>query len=950
MTPVPVLVMGIGNPSRGDDALGPLFVERANRSLEREVQTGRVELLTDFQLQIEHALDLTGRERVVFVDASVQAAPPFEFSRVTARRDASHTSHALSPAAVLDAHRCLGGEPPEAWVLAIRGERFELGDALSAAASRHLDAAVEFFVTDVRSRELEFSGQEAALRRPRATIRGRRIELSGIVQGVGLRPWVFRTARALGLRGEVWNTPGNVSIEAFGSAASLDGLVSALQHAAPAAARIRSVRVCPIAVRDAVDFTIAPSKGSPREGLPVELVLPPDLASCAACLAEVDDPESRFFRYPFTSCTECGPRLSVARTLPYDRASTTFATFAPCSACAREYADPADRRFHSQTVACPACGPRLWFVDAADPALRSPAGPIEDVRDAIGVASSRLLAGAILGVQGLGAFHLVCDATRADVVAVLRERKQRDQQPFAVLVADLALAEELAELDASARAALLSPARPIVLVPARPSRLAAAVNGPSQRVGLMLPYTPLYHRLARQVGRPLVVTSGNASGGPPIVERAEACQALAGLADAFLFHDRPIARRVEDSVVAASSAGGIQILRRARGFAPSPIRLPAGAPEPLLAVGGHMKNTACFVVGDEAYLTPHWGDLGFFESEQAWQRELGSFERLLGVSPQVLAHDLHPGYASTRWALARPARRHIGVQHHVAHVLAAVAELHIDEPVVGVVYDGSGWGPDQSAWGAEILLVDGARWSRASSFRPLSLAGGERTLREVWRTALGALHAAFGDESLALSRRLPVFAGIAPAALRTVLRMIETGVEVVPVRGMGRWFDAVGALTLELPRASFDAHVAIAFEEAAADLQSVAAYPVGLPAEIAADDAPLNASHEVDLRPTVRALVEDLLDGCPQGIVSARFHRSIVGATADVVERVLSVTGVKRVVLSGGSFQNRWLARGLSERLGWDRVRMARDVPVNDGGLALGQAWAAVLALGAASA
>lgn len=930
MAPAPLLVIGVGNPSRGDDALGPLFVERLGEALAGEVASGALELLTDFQLQIEHALDLNGRARVVFVDASVRAAPPFELARVEPCHDASCSTHSLSPQAVLATHRTIGGEPLDAWVLAIRGERFELGEPLTTNARQHLDAAVSFFVDEARGR-----AQARA---------GRRFELEGVVQGVGFRPWVYRVATALGLDGEVWNTPTGVVIEAFGGPLALDALLRAIQSDAPPASRLRAVRVLPLGLRagkEGEGFGIRVSDArADAEGALAEraaLALPPDLATCDECLRDLADPEDRHHRYAFTSCMACGPRLAIARGLPYDRATTTMAPFEPCAFCRAEYSTPSDRRFHAETVACPSCGPRVWLADARGRELACD--------DPIEATGALLRQGKIVAVHGLGAFHLVCDAGSATAVAELRRRKRRDLQPFAVMVADLSAAEAIAELDDLARAALTSAARPIVLAPQRGAAVAADVHGPSARTGVMLPYTPLHQRLLASVALPLVVTSGNPSGGPAVIEPSEARVQLAGIADAYLFHDRAIARRVEDSVVMRSGAG-LRVVRRARGYAPLPIVLPAASPEPVLAVGGHMKNTACVVIGDLAYLTPHLGDLGLAESEAAWRREIEGFEQLLGVRAQVIAHDLHPDYASTRYARERPARARIGVQHHLAHALAAVAELHVSEPVVAVVFDGSGFGLDGTAWGAEILVVDGGRWTRVSTFRPLSLPGGERAIREVWRVALAALCDTFGAaEALRLAPRLRVFDGLVPASLATVARLIETGVGSVPARGMGRFFDAVGALALGLPRAGFEGHVAIALEEAALR-ERVDPYPVTLPTAVALDEA-LGVAHEVDLRPTLRAIVRDVIEAVSPAIVAARFHQTVVEATAAVVAQVLARTGLRRVVLSGGSFQNQLLEGGLVERLGQDRVSMAREVPLNDGGLALGQAWAAVLALAA---
>lgn len=933
MSPAPLLFFGLGNPSRGDDALGPALLERVSAALAPELARGEVELLAEFQLQPEHALDLVGRARVVFVDASVRAAPPFEWRPVEARRDTSTSTHAMSPSALLEAYRAVGpagSAPPEAWALAIRGERFELGEPLSARAAAHLDAAVDDLVRRVRG---EWAARAAEGDDVGAS-GGERTELEGVVQGVGFRPWVHRVASALGLSGKVWNTSSGVTIDAYGPPAARRALADALQREAPAGAVVRSVHRTPrpSPPPGTRGFVIGESEATG----PVALGLPPDLATCAACLAEVATPSDRHHGYAFTSCTSCGPRLAVTVALPYDRENTTLAGFPLCPACARDYAIPSARRFHAQTLACPACGPRVWLTD--------PAGVPSAAGDPIAAAAAALRDGAIVGVQGLGAFHLVCDATSPRAVAELRRRKRRDAQPLAVMVSDLAAAEALADLDPAAREALGSPARPIVLAPARAGAVVVeGVRGPSRRAGVLLPYTPLHAALLAKAGRPLVFTSGNASGGPAIIDHEGARTHLGGLVDALLLHDRPIARRVEDSVV-TTGPRGVRVLRRSRGFAPLPVRLPRASPEPVLAVGGHQKNTACVVVGDLAYLTPHLGDLGLYEGELAWRREVEGFEALLGVRAEVLAHDLHPDYASTRYALARPARRRVGVQHHVAHALAALAELHLHEPVLAVVYDGTGWGPDGTSWGAELLVVDGARWQRVSAFRPLPLPGGERALREVWRAALGLLHDAFGsDEARALAGRLVVFRGVTPARLDGVLRALDAGVGTTRARGLGRWFDALGALVLGLARADFDGHVPLALEERA-DPRAAPPYAIDAPARLALK-GPVSAASEIDPRPTVRAVVRDLLAGVAPGWISARVHATVVEATCAVVARALAETGLRRVVLTGGALQNRRLEQGLVERLGAETLLLPRDVPVNDGGLALGQAWAAVLAL-----
>lgn len=758
---------------------------------------------------------------------------------------------------------------------------------------------------------------------------GRRIEVEGTVQGVGFRPWVYRTACAIGLRGRVINTPRGVTIDAFGPEALVDELVRALHERAPHASRVRAVRASVLEGNAPEAFVIGPSEGEGEKLLTV----PADLATCDACFAEVADAHDRHHAYAFTSCTECGPRFSLVEALPYDRAHTSMAPFALCPDCAREYGDLEDRRFHAQAIACPQCGPKLWL---STPALATIA-----VADPVAAVADRLRAGGIVGIQGLGGFHLACDATSGEVVHELRRRKHRDDKPFAVMVASLAEAETLAELDDEARKVLVSAARPIVLLPARDSIIAREVVGLSSRIGLFLPYTPLHRMLLEKAGRPLVMTSGNMSGEPIAISHGDARRTLTGIVDALLLHNRPIVRRVEDSVV-SSVRGTTRIIRRARGFAPDSIPLPFASPEPVLAVGGHLKNTACLVLGDRAYVTPHLGDLDTYESERAFRADVEGFERLLGLRAEVVAHDLHPHYASTHYASERKARLHVGVQHHVAHVLAAVAELHLEGPVLGVAYDGTGWGPDGTAWGAEILRVDGLSWSRPSSFRAIQLPGGERAIREVWRLGVAALHDAFGPEAERIAPRLPVFADITDDARATIGRMLVTGVSTVPARGMGRWFDAFGALVLDMPRATFEGQVAIALEEAARG-ELAEAYPVALPTAFSST-RDVFADQEIDLRPTVRAAVLDRLAGVPVRTIAARFHQTIVEATAAVVSTLKTATGARAVVLTGGSFQNRLLERGVSDALG-GLVSIAREVPVNDGGISLGQAWAGVLAV-----
>jgi hydrogenase maturation protein HypF len=912
----PLLVLAIGNPSRGDDALGPAFVTRAEALFADEIAAGRLECLTDFQLQIEHALDLGDRTEVLFVDASVSATAPFEVLALRPVADASVSSHALSPEAVLETcARALGTPPPPARALALRGEAFGLGVPMSDAAAWHLEAGLGFLARH--------------LGRP---VERRVLTVRGVVQGVGFRPFVCRLARALGLTGQVGNTPAGVCIELFGQPNQLEAFERALRPHAPPQAVIEAVEVVaadglPVGRQAPSAFEIA---ASTTQGPSPRLSMPPDLAVCDRCLAEVDDPASRFFGYAFTSCTDCGPRYSIALAAPFDRERTSMAGFALCPACRADYENPADRRFHAQTIACPACGPRLT--------VRRPDGTptFETLADV----AAHLVEGRIAAVQGLGGFHLVCDATNPEAVARLRARKQRESKPFAVLVPDADGAARVGVLDPAAREALDAPERPIVLVPRREGGLAPGVCGPSARVGPMRPSTPLHHLLARAAGRPLVLTSGNRSGEPIARTPDDARAALGGIADVFVDHDREIVHRAEDPVVTVGSGAPAFLLRRARGQAPRVLRLPVSAPEPVLAVGGHLKSTVCIVLGDEAWVGPHLGDLDTLEAERTFVRELEAFERLLGVSPRIVAHDAHPDYASTRYALQRPARRHLAVQHHLAHALAVAAEKGLTGPFVAGVFDGTGYGTDGAAWGCEVLQAHGTAWSRRATLRPIALPGGERAIREVWRTALAVLVDAFGPEAEPLAARLPVFAGVTAADRRVVARQIATGVNAPPAHGLGRLFDALGAVLLDAPAAGFEAEVALRLEEAAESGRVAQPVP-----PLAFVSEPVLGIAALDHRPLLRHVVSARLNGRPVADVAAELHAALARALSTRLDEDARACDTSDIVLAGGVVQNRRLRTDLAAQLGHHRVHLPRVMPANDGAVSLGQALSAVFTL-----
>ncbi len=748
---------------------------------------------------------------------------------------------------------------------------------------------------------------------------GRRIVVTGTVQGVGFRPFVYRLAHALDLGGRVWNDAGGVTIEAFGSPAALDAFEARLRAERPAAAVVATLRAEPIAPEPLQAFEIEASGGATER----RVAIPPDLATCPDCLRELGDPADRRHRYPFTNCTACGPRFTIALGVPYDRPATTMAGFRMCPACAREYSDPLDRRFHAQPNACPACGPRVALLD--------PAGAPVESADPIGRAGAALAGGAVAAVKGIGGFHLACDATSPAAVALLRARKRREEKPLAVMVADLAAARALAELSPEEAALLASTERPIVLCRRRPDApLAPEIAPGSPLVGLLLAYAPLHHLLLAAAGRPLVMTSGNLSDEPIAFEDAEALARLAGIADLFLVHDRPIASRCDDSV-ARVVADRPLVMRRARGYVPRPVRLTTRFARPVLAVGAQLKNACCLGRGDEATLGPHVGDLDGLETYSAFEQAVARLEDFLALRPELLACDLHPLYLSTRYARERAAALGvpvIAVQHHHAHAAAAMAEHGLDGPALALCWDGTGLGTDGAAWGGELLLVERGRFQRLATLRPVALPGGDQAIRQPWRIALAALLDAFGPG--APLDGLPLFAGVPPRSLEVARRMVASGLNVPLAHGVGRAFDAAGALALGRATSRFEGQVALALDAAAGSLDGEAPYPFELAG---------GAVEQLDLRPLWRALAADVRAGVAPEAISARFHATLCAGGAALVRRAAGRIGRLPVVLTGGCFQNARLAEGVARELaGGFEVYQHGQVPPGDGGIALGQA------------
>ena len=753
---------------------------------------------------------------------------------------------------------------------------------------------------------------------------GHRIEIRGTVQGVGFRPWVYRLASRVGVVGRVRNDPRGVTIEAFGSQASLDRFTKELQRDTLPAAHIVELCETTIPDEDLDAFVIEPSGATGHRALSI----PPDLATCEDCRKELLDLHDRRFGYAFTNCTACGPRFTIATGIPYDRAATTMSGFTMCAACQAEYDDVGDRRFHAQPNACPECGPAL-SLDRLD-------GQAPSEVNALAEAAALLSRGAVVAVKGLGGFHLACDASDGAAIRRLRERKHRDEKPFAVMVASLDAAHALAEISADEEALLTAAERPVVLLRGRQDAgLALEVSPDTALLGLFLPYTPLHHLLLDAVQRPLVMTSANVSDEPICYENREARQRLEGIADAILLHDREIAMRCDDSV-SRVIAGTPTIMRRSRGFVPRPFYLSRPVARPVLACGAHLKNTFCIAMGDTAYFGPHIGDLETVAALDFFEEAIDRMQTILEVRPDVVAHDLHPGYLSTRYAKTRDDVTLVGVQHHHAHVASLMAEHGIQGPVLGVAYDGTGFGEDGTSWGGEFLLCFAERYERLATFRPLRLAGGDLAMREVWRIGYALLHDAY--DGAPPSDSISLLGDVSSSSIRLVKQMIERGLNAPQARGVGRFFDGFGALALGRARSTYEGQVAIAWDQVANESVSNA-YPFEIDR--------MRTPWEVDLRPAVRAAVDDLGGAVPAGDVSARFHNALVAVTVELLEALWAERGDLPVALTGGVFQNAWLAGGIEAKI-FNKNKILRhgQVPPGDGGIALGQALIADAILG----
>lgn len=768
------------------------------------------------------------------------------------------------------------------------------------------------------------------------SISGESIRISGTVQGVGFRPFVWRLAHQLDLRGEVWNDADGVGIHAWGDREELARFRRRLIAELPPLARIDELVHQPLAVARQLpdDFIISES----RQGRAATNVAA-DAATCPDCLSEILDPKDRRYHYPFTNCTHCGPRLSIIRSIPYDRVNTSMAEFPMCARCRKEYDDPADRRFHAQPNACPDCGPRVW--------LENGDGEIS-TDDPIDSACQLLHQGKIVAIKRLGGIHLACDAVNESAVAELRRRKGRYRKPFALRAADLEMVRGYARVDATEQEALLSRAAPIVLLQRNENqipRLASAVAPAQNTLGFMLPYTPLHHLLLRRLERPLVLTSGNRSEEPQVIGNDQSRQRLAAIADYWLLHDRPIVNRLDDSVQ-RQMAGGMRLLRRARGYAPDPLRLPAGferAPR-VLAMGAELKNTFCLLNGGRAILSQHMGDLEEAATLADYRHNLALYRRLFEFEADATAVDLHPDYFSTRLGIemAEQARLPLfQVQHHHAHIAACLAEHGCplnSPPVLGVALDGLGFGEDGTLWGGEFLLADYRHSRRLACFQPVPMPGGAQAIREPWRNTWAHLQLAIGWNEV--SQRYPdleLTRIINSMQLNNITIMIKKGINSPLASSCGRLFDAVaGALGLSPHRISYEGESAMELEAIAEDH-----LPVESGNGYSGELVESRQGSVLQWGAMWRRLLAEIEDGVPTGVVAARFHAGLADSVvATVVELARPMDRLPAVVLSGGVFQNRLLLEAVEKGLKGQgmEVMLPQSIPTNDGGISLGQA------------
>jgi len=742
----------------------------------------------------------------------------------------------------------------------------------------------------------------------------RHISVRGVVQGVGFRPFVFKLAHDCGLTGWVLNTSSGVEIEVEGTEASIELFLGRLVSDAPPLAHIEGLRTTTPHSAGYTSFEIRESQQD--EGYQL---ISPDIAICHECAAEIFDPRNRRYRYPFTNCTNCGPRFTIISDIPYDRHNTTMSAFQMCKSCRKEYEDPLNRRFHAQPNACPVCGPRVW--------LENERGERIECDDAIRKAASLLNAGSIIAIKGLGGFHLACDAYSQTAVSTLRDKKNRPDKPFAVMMKSLDDVNRECVYDHEEAALLSSPQAPIVLLDWRPgSRLVRNVAPGNRYLGVMLAYTPLHLLLLSDFSRSLVMTSGNITEEPIVKDNEEAKQRLKGLADYFLLHDRDIHSRYDDSVYMVAQKKP-QPLRRARSYAPFPVKLPYHG-TPLLAVGAQEKSSFCVTRGEYAFVSQHIGDLENIETLEHFSATIDLYKKLFKIKPELVAHDLHPDYLSTRYALEQKRGTPVvGVQHHHAHIASCMIDNGVTEPVIGVAFDGSGFSPDGTVWGGEFIVSRFNGFERVGHMEPLPMPGNELAIRRPYRLAVAYLHRLFGS-----APDLPFARAIGEEEQRIIINQLEQSINTPLTSSCGRLFDAVSALLNIRKRITFEGQAAIELEMVSEQRGDAQSYAYGMTKR--------GDTWVVLLSPLLEGIIGDLGSGVPASEIGLRFHETIARLIRDVVTRVSAETGICRVALSGGCFQNRLLLRRtlpLLRQAGLE-VLLHHQVPCNDGGISLGQA------------
>lgn len=781
---------------------------------------------------------------------------------------------------------------------------------------------------------------QAAQERMPGTLQRRRIVVQGIVQGVGFRPFVYTQARRYHLSGFVYNDSAGVTIEVEGALQELERFTEALRGEAPPLARISLIQSEQVAARGETDFVIVSSQEETTER---QALISPDTAVCADCLRELFDPANRRYRYPFINCTNCGPRYTIIQGVPYDREKTTMSAFPLCPACQREYEDPLDRRFHAQPNACPVCGPQLTFRDwtARKSASLSPNGQ-EKSADALAQAVHALAEGMILAIKGLGGYHLACDALNDGAVKRLRQRKHREAKPFAVMVPDLATAAQICEVSAEEAALLQSYRRPIVLLQKKQTCPVSRYVSPAvETLGVMLPYTPLHYLLlsgcadafAPAQAVVLVMTSGNLSEEPIVYRDEELSDRLAEIADGALSHNRPIHIRCDDSVVRLTSHG-VQYLRRSRGYTPEPLPFARNGDIALLACGAHLKNTFCLVKGRQAFLSHHIGDLENVETLLSFREGIAHFQKLFAIQPEVIAHDLHPEYLATKYALESAIPYKIGIQHHEAHIASVMVEHGLSEPVIGIAADGTGYGIDGTIWGGEVLVGDLRAFERRYHLATIPLPGGDQAVRQPWRVGAVYLARAYGESFLDLA--LPFTRKLDRQKWHLLTQMLTHDLNSPQTSSMGRLFDAVAALLDIRQAVMYEGQAAVELEAQAARVSEIARGKKVTPYPFLIEEQ----DKTFNMFPAIRAIIAELEQGVALPFIAWRFHFSLASMLTEVCVQVRQQTGLNTVVLSGGVFQNRLLLELLMELLKERtfQIYINRYVPSNDGGISLGQA------------